>query len=158
MVWCNAAIEGYNAQNGTSLECVYYYDSAYNTPIRDSLDDDSHTTEQGGNYTWGVNPNAGEFDYPYVKSDAAGFRLATSNEWALAARYIDDANDDGDIQDGGEYYPGNYASGADAQYDDTIGVIDIDGDGDVDYTANVTVFNTTSTAVAKSLNKNALGL
>ena len=33
MVWCNALTEWYNAQNGTSYECVYTYSSAI---IRDS--------------------------------------------------------------------------------------------------------------------------
>jgi len=121
MVFCNALTEYYNAKNGTSLDCVYYYDdSPYNTPIRDSLDDDSHATEGPGDYTALVNPNAGGFDDPYVKSDADGFRLVISNEWELAARYIDYANSDGDIEDANEYYPGNYASGATADYNDAV--------------------------------------
>jgi sulfatase modifying factor 1 len=153
MVWMNALTEYYNAQNGTTLECLYYYDAAYNTPIRDSLDDDSHTTEEDGDYTGSVNPNAGGFDDPYIKSDADGFRLATSNEWELAARYIDDANDDGDIEDANEYYPGNYASGATADYNDgtatnAVAVYDENGNGSADDSA----------ASVKSKNANALSI
>ena len=105
MAWCNALTEYYNDQNGTGLECVYYTDIWYTTPIR-SVDDTGSVDY----------PNPGSQDDPYVKSGAKGFRLPTLNEWELAARYIDDANDDGDIQDLDEYYPGNYASGATADY------------------------------------------
>ena len=51
---------------------------------------------------------------PTVSARASGFRLPTNHEWELAARYIRDGNFDGDIKDEGEFYPGNYASGADA--------------------------------------------
>ena len=54
---------------------------------------------------------------PTISATASGFRLPTNNEWELAARYIGDMNNDGDIKDGGEFYPGNYASGADASTD-----------------------------------------
>ncbi len=41
--------------------------------------------------------------------EKAGFRLLSSNEWELAAKYI---TDDGDgILQAGEYYPGNHVSG-----------------------------------------------
>ena len=50
---------------------------------------------------------------PTLSSTATGFRLPTGNEWELAARYRDgDTNSDGDIKDSGEFYPGNFASGA----------------------------------------------
>ncbi len=62
--------------------------------------------------------------------------MLTSDEWELAARYIDDANDDGDIEDANEYYPGNYASGADDAYDVTA-TSDYDGDGDTESTIDV---------------------
>ncbi len=150
MVWMNALTEYYNAQNGTSLTCVYYYDPSFTTPIRDSKDDDSHSTETTGDYTGLVNPNAGGFDDPYVKPDATGFRLLTSNEWELAARYIDDANDDGEITIAEyESYPGSYASGATADYTDAAatGLVAVYRDG-----------NTSSTATVKSKSPNALGL
>ncbi|MBN1496147.1 MAG: SUMF1/EgtB/PvdO family nonheme iron enzyme [Spirochaetes bacterium] len=105
MVWTNAATEWYNEMNGASLTCVYYSDSGYTTPLRDTAD---------GVYGSTVNSEAGSFDNPHVRPRATGFRLLTSDEWELAARYIDDANNDGDISDPGEYYPGDYASGATA--------------------------------------------
>jgi len=109
MVWMNALTEWYNANNHSSndLECVYYSDVDYTMPIRSS-----YTTT----YTASINTSPGSFDNPYVKVAANGFRLLTSSEWELAARFINDINDDGDITDSGEFYPGNYASGADAPY------------------------------------------
>ena len=90
MVWCNAVTEWYNANNGSGpdLDPVYYYDSSYTSIIRDAVDNDSHPTEIGADYTNVVNLTAGGFDNPYVNSDAGGFRLLTSDEWELAARYI----------------------------------------------------------------------
>ena len=52
-------------------------------------------------------------DFPIeLESTAKGFRIPSNQEWELAARYIDDANNDGDIKDSDEYYPGDWASGA----------------------------------------------
>jgi len=101
MIWCNALTEWFNAQAGTSLACVYYSDSGYTTPIRTSTNSTTITYTTNGSQ-----------DAPYVNPDADGFRLPANMEWDLAARFIEDANDDGDIKDSGEYYPGNYASGA----------------------------------------------
>lgn len=107
IVWLNALTEWYNHQKGTTLAPVYYIDSGYTNVLRDSRD-----------YTFGatVDYTAGNFDAPFVKDAASGFRLPSFNEWELAARYIADNNDDGDIMDGGEYVPGNYASGAEYDY------------------------------------------
>lgn len=146
MVWCNALTEYYNDQNGTSYEFVYTLDATYATPIRSSAD---------GAYASSVDPTAGGFDAPYVYPNAKGFRLPTMNEWELAAKYIDDANNDGDIMDDGEYYPGNYASGATAAYTDFAATSAVawfgntlaDGSG-----------NTTSTQPVKQKTPNALGL
>jgi formylglycine-generating enzyme required for sulfatase activity len=147
MLWCNAATEWYNAKNGTSYTCAYYTDAAYNTPIR-SVDDT-------GSITY---PDPGGQDDPYVNPDATGFRMLSSDEWELAARYIDDANGNGNIEDSGEFYPGNYASGADAQYDATMGGSDIDGDSDIEYSADVAVFDVGSTAIVKSKSPNRMDL
>ena len=51
-------------------------------------------------------------------TNASGFRLPSNHEWELAARFIEDSNNDGDISDSGEYYPGDYASGATANTSD----------------------------------------
>lgn len=80
MVWCNALTDWHNAQEGTSFDCVYYTDSGYTTPHRSSAD---------GSYGGTVNPDAGGFDEPYVKTDATGYRLLSGGEWELAARYRD---------------------------------------------------------------------
>ena len=150
MVWCNALTEYYNAQNGTSLECVYFTDSDFTTPIR--ICDDSPEI----NY-----PDPGAQDDPYVKSYANGFRLPISNEWELAARYIDDSDGNGDINvSSGESYPGKFASGADDYYYYTA-TSDYDGDGDVDQTGDVAWYCENSNYSAQEVggkNSNALGL
>jgi formylglycine-generating enzyme len=81
-------------------------------------------------------------------STAKGFRLPTSDEWYQAARYID----------GTHCYPDTYASGADATYNATTGGSDIDEDSDVQYTSDVAVYDTSSTAAVKSKSPNKLGL
>ncbi len=98
MVWTNAATEWYNNKMGTSYTPVYTYGGV---TIKDSRD-----------------TNAAACDGA-VAGSANGFRLLTSNEWELAARYKVDANSDGDISDLDEYYPGNYASGATLPTTDT---------------------------------------
>ena len=127
MVWMNALTEYYNAQNGTSLVAVYTYGGSI---IRDSRDSNANACDN------------------VVAGATNGFRLLTSDEWELAARNINDANSDGDIQDAGEYYPGNYASGATADYNDSgaTGLVAV-------YSAN-----SGSTAAVKSKNANALSL
>ncbi len=137
MVWMNALTEYTNAQNGTSRGAVYSYSDA---TIRDSRD-----------------TNATACDDAVASSTADGFRLLSLNEWELAARYI---TDDGDntLDKTGEYYPGLYVSGADAQYDATTGGSDIDGDSDIQYSTDVAVYSGSATAVVKSKSSNALGL
>jgi formylglycine-generating enzyme required for sulfatase activity len=96
IVWCNAATEWYNAVHSTRIECVY---TEGGTVIRDS-------------------GNAAACDNNTANTAAKGFRLPLNNEWELAARFIADLNNDGDIMDPGEYYPGNFASGARADVSD----------------------------------------
>ena len=149
MAWTNALTEWYNDRAGASLEPVYYSDSGYTTPIRTVTDSTSKSN------------NPGEEDNPYVKNDADGFRLPGMHEWELAARYIRDANGDGDIGDSGEYYPGDYASGADAQYDASPASQDLDGDGDQNITGAVGWFRDNSgskTHDVATKDDNALGL
>lgn len=151
LIWTNALTEYYNLNNGSSpdLDCVYYSDSDYMNPIRVS------TGVEVVDY-----PNPGSIDDPYIKEDAKGFRLPTWYEWELAARYIEDTNNDGNLFDAGEYYPGNHVSGADAPYDQTA-TVDMDGDGIIESTGDVAVYhdNSGSTcAPVKSKRPNALGL
>ncbi len=166
MVWANALTEYYNYMNNTSLEPVYYFDAGYTSPVRDVVDDDSHTTELGGDYTSAVNPNPGGFDDPYVKATATGFRLPTAVEWEMAARWFGttapgtggaldseyvtlDLRDDGTSSLTPNYYwtPGDYASGATAYYYDDPA------------TSNVAVwYSSLTTAPVKSKADNALGI
>ncbi len=96
MVWCNALTEYYNTKNDTIYECVYKKNNG--EVIRSSTD-----------------ANADVCDSVVPDTEADGFRLLSVDEWELAARY----KDDGDIKDKGEYYPGNFASGANADYNDS---------------------------------------
>lgn len=136
MVWCNALTEWYNAQKGTSYECVYTYDDGGGPEIiRDSQD-----------------TNGSSCDGATVGSAAKGFRLLTMDEYECAARY----------RDGTIWSYGDHASGDDsgACYDD--GDI-LGGMGMSTVFGNYAVYqdNSSSTAAVKSLGDesiNALGL
>ncbi len=126
MVWCNAASEL------AGLIPVYYADAGYTTPIR-SVDNGA------------IDTTAGHEDNPYINSDANGFQLTGSMEWECAARY----------EDGASWTPGNYASGATADY------TDFNADNTVawfgDSTDEVTG-NTTTTQPVEGKTANALGI
>ncbi len=83
---CNALTEYYNMLNNTELTCVYLCN---NEVARSS---EALSITDNANIT--------------IASSAKGFRLPTSMEWELAARYID----------GSTWTPGNYASGASKNY------------------------------------------
>ncbi len=91
IVWCNA----YSMKSG--LTPVYYSNSGFNTIIKSSAD---------GAYGSSINTTAGSFDNPYVNWSANGYRLPTEGEYQYVASY----------QDGINWTPYDYASGATAVY------------------------------------------
>ncbi len=130
MVWCNALTEWYNAKKGTNHECVYTYSGAI---IRDSR-----------------GSNAAACDGAVASAAAKGFRLLSSDEWELAARY----------RDGSLWTYGDHASGDDsgACYDDGsilggIGMSSVFGNFAVYYDNS-----RNSTSSVGSKRPNALGL
>jgi formylglycine-generating enzyme len=149
IVWCNALTEYYNANNGSEpdLDCVYYTDSNYATPLRVS------TTS-----TTVTNTTAGSQDYPYIKAatnsntsmancTAKGFRLPTSAEYEFAARYRGNDSTNSVAAYTNPYYTkGDSASGATLNYSNST------------ETARVAVYGVTSTAVVKTKDSNTLGL
>ncbi|HBE77250.1 MAG TPA: hypothetical protein DDW65_05645 [Firmicutes bacterium] len=141
MIWCNALTEYCNAKAGTSYACVYCTDTSYAIPIRTSTS--SKTIEYS---------TEGTQDAPCVNLAAKGFRLPTSMEWELAARYIGTTAPTiaplsaEVLTSGGVYWtPGDYASGATGDYGTTA-------------TAAVAVYSATNTAEVKTKKANALGL
>ncbi|NMA02371.1 MAG: SUMF1/EgtB/PvdO family nonheme iron enzyme [Clostridia bacterium] len=86
IAWCNALTEYYNHLSSSSLEPVYIDQN--NKIIRNVFQVDLINIQE--------------------KTQAKGFRLPTSNEWELAARY----------QGENQWTPSTYASGATAFYRD----------------------------------------
>lgn len=88
MVWLNA----YSEMSG--LEPVYFVDSEYTDPYRNS------------NF-----PTPGQaVDNPYINWSANGYRFPTEGEWQFAASY----------QDGTVFTPADWASGATANTSDAV--------------------------------------
>ena len=139
MVWCNALTEWYNANNGSlpDLDCSYYTDSGYTTPIRSAND------------TGSFDGTAGSQDNPYVKAVAKGFRLLASKEWECAARWRDDAINTVDGYANPYFTKGDSASG-DTQAHNVSTTI-------VNYAVYI-VNAGSSTAVVGSKTANALGI
>lgn len=88
ITWCNALTEYHY---GNSVNCVYYSDAEYTMPLRDS------STISPTPFIKAA--TAGNTDM--AKCIAKGFRLPTTDEWDLAARY----------QDGRTWTAGDHISG-----------------------------------------------
>lgn len=124
-VWCNALTEWWTAETGASLAPVY---NSGGSPIRNAND-----TAALDNVT--PTPNA------------RGFRLPTSNEWELAARWQGQIDRGNSVERNGYYFTrGNSASGAASNVDDNAA------------TGNVAVYRTSGTAEVKTKDSNGLAL
>lgn len=100
VVWCNALTDFYNHLHGMELEPVYEYEGEVVRNARDSRSMNLVVAEDTRN----------------------GFRLPTSDEWELAARFQSQGPEPGAIafpEDHSIFWtPGHYASGAHGPYED----------------------------------------
>jgi formylglycine-generating enzyme required for sulfatase activity len=104
VVWLNALTEWVNAKTGSGFTPVYHYDSNYVTVAKNS------------NYNQNFekpDPSAGAL--AYANPAATGFRLPTSDQWEMAARWRghDSTNTQGNSRTNSDS-----ASGATASYRD----------------------------------------
>jgi formylglycine-generating enzyme required for sulfatase activity len=109
VVWLNALTEWVNAKEGKSLTPVYYYESGCTTVARNS-DLSSNFVKENTSHSYAS---------AYAKPGATGFRLPSSNEWELAARWRNDAVNTVSGYTNPYFTKGNSASGATADYNDT---------------------------------------
>lgn len=130
IVWCNALTEWYNIQEDTTNQCVYTYNDVI---LRDASDATTANTSA---------------------VDADGFRLPTSYEWELAARYRgSDSTNTVEGYSNPYYTTGKSISGDTQVYDaetPTFGKYAVYNEDDDD--------DTGSTAVVKTKLPNALGI
>jgi formylglycine-generating enzyme required for sulfatase activity len=102
VVWCNALTEYYNAKTGSNLRLVYL--KSTDEPIRDSSD-------------------AVSLEMVAIAVGSNGFRLPTSDEWELAAKWQGTtpwpvSNTNSITKNGYYFTPGDSASGATANTSD----------------------------------------
>ncbi|MDR0301824.1 MAG: fibronectin type III domain-containing protein [Treponema sp.] len=127
IVWCNALTEYWNEKTGTNMETVY--NNSEGSPIRNSGD-------------------TGVLNSVTPSVTAQGFRLPTSNEWELAARWRNDNTNTVAGYSNPWFTKGDSASGATASYSNV----------NVTHGVAVTNSNSSGTAAVKSKLPNALGL
>jgi uncharacterized repeat protein (TIGR02543 family) len=112
VVWLNALTEWVNEKTGSSLTPVYYYESAC-IRVAKNTNPASNFEKESSSY-W--------YASAYVKPNTTGFRLPTSNEWELAARWRgNDTNTDNMVYNetfntAPWFTKGDSASGAAAGY------------------------------------------
>jgi formylglycine-generating enzyme required for sulfatase activity len=145
-VWLNALTEWVNAKTGSSLTPVYYYANSLTTVAKNS-NPALNFVKENGSYNYAS---------AYAKPNATGFRLPTSSEWELAARWrgSDTTNTVSGYND--PYFTkGDSASGATA-----AAFTDASANNDVAWYWNSTDFpgNTQKTQPVKGKAANGLGL
>jgi len=124
VVFCNALTEYSNVHEGTSYQCVYTVDSSFLIPIRDC--DSSSATIMASTYDF-KNGDGSQYA-PYFNQDAMGYRLPSSSEWEMAARWygtetprrddIISGNMISELSDGYYWLKGNYAAAAETYHND----------------------------------------
>jgi formylglycine-generating enzyme required for sulfatase activity len=106
VVWLNALTEWVNAKNGSNLTLVYYYESSCTNVAKDSTPT-LNFVKENGSYSYAS---------AYAKTGATGFRLPSSDEWELAARWRNDSTNMVSGYTNPYFTKGNSASGAIAAY------------------------------------------
>jgi formylglycine-generating enzyme required for sulfatase activity len=114
VVWLNALTEWVNAKEGKSLTPVYYYESGCTTVAKNSNPLSNFVTEGGDTHA-----------SAYEKTGATGFRLPSSDEWELAARWRNDSTNTVSGYSDPWFTTGNSASGATAITDNTAATGDM---------------------------------
>jgi sulfatase modifying factor 1 len=133
MVWCNAATEWYNAKSGTSYTCVYTYDDGGGPEVIKDSRDSNDTACDGA----------------VAGSSATGFRLLSSNEWELAARWRSDDTNTVTGYSNPWFTQGDSASGATADYNNSTAT---------EAVAWYNINSGSSTHIVKTKTANSLGL
>jgi formylglycine-generating enzyme required for sulfatase activity len=123
VVWCNALTEWINDRLEMDMVPVYYYDEAC-TRLARERDEPNFEKETGKHY-----------GTAFIKEGADGFRLPSSLEWKLAARWQGTEPENGDsiaVNNRGLdlfFSPGRFASGADGEGEEAAAISAVFGRG-----------------------------